>query len=107
MEPGSVSSFNPDTKRVVTHAGMLSAWAIIIHDKNFQGVIRGGQCTNIVYRGNRNDSCKRIIGILGYLFLSRTIINGNGKKIQIWVATINRKGIIESVINCPIVVLFN
>ena len=52
MEPVSVSYFHPATSNVVTHDGMKIVRIIIIMFKNLWGTIRGGQCTNIVYRGN-------------------------------------------------------
>ena len=41
---------------------------------------------------------------IGIFWGEVNIINGNGRDIQIWSNTINWKGIVEGVINCPIVV---
>ena len=105
MEPVSVSYCRPTTERVITCDGMLSVRIVIIQDKNLWGVIRGGQLTNRVSRGNRNVIWKCIRGLSGYFVWAWTIINGNGRFIQIFTNTINRKGIIEAVIYCNISVL--
>ena len=58
----------------------------------FQEVVddrRGGQRTNRVTIGNRNGSYKQIIGIPDFFVLAGTIINGNGRDIQIWATKIN------------------
>ena len=48
----------------------------------------------------------RVLGVYkAILSGGGAIINGNGRNIQIWDATIICKGIIESVINRPIAVL--
>ena len=65
MDPGEVSSFCPDTERVVTHNGMMSVKIIRIQENNLWLVIRGGKYTNIVSRGNINGSWKRVRGIAG------------------------------------------
>ena len=51
----------------------------------------------------KNGSWKGIIGISGSFVWVGTIINGNGRDIQILANTTNWKWIIESVIDCPII----
>ena len=60
MEPGTGYYFPPYMARVVTRDGILSFRVIKIQDNNSWGVRRGGQSTNIFYRGNINDRWKRI-----------------------------------------------
>ena len=105
MDPGSVSSFPPSTSRVVTNDGMVSVRIIIIQKNKLWGVRRGGQINSIVFRGNRNGIWKSIRGILGSYFQAGTIINGNNSYIKSQSNAINWNGIIESVINCPDIVL--
>ena len=107
MEVVTVSSFSPEAERVVTNDGMLSVNLTRIKDKNFWGFRRGGQRTTRVSRSNRNDSWNCIRGIPGYFVWEGDIINGNGRYIQIWANTTNRKRIIESVIKCTIVVIYH
>ena len=95
MEPGAVSSCRPAMAQIVTHDGILSVKIIIIQDKNLWVFRKCEQKTNRVYRGNINVSWKRIICILGSFVWERTIINGNGREIQILANTIKHKGIIE------------
>ena len=66
METGAVYYFPPSTERVVTHDGMASVIIIIIQDNNVWLFRSSAQLTNIVSRGNRNGSWKRIRGIAGY-----------------------------------------
>ena len=89
MEPGPVSSYIPDTERVVTHDGMLSVSIIRIWFKKLWGIGRGGKRTTRVYIRNRNVTRKRIRVIPRPFVWVGTIINGNGKDIQIWATTIN------------------
>ena len=101
MEPGSVSYLPPTTERVFTHDGMASVRIIRIQGKNLWGVIRDGQRTNRVSRGNINDIWKLIRDILGSFVWAGTITNGHGREVQRWNKTFKWKGIIEAIINCP------
>ena len=106
MEPVAVSSFLPAMEMVVTNYGMLSVRINTIYDKRLWGVKIGIQRTNRFYIFYINGVWKWIRGILGYFVQAGTIIYGNGRYIQSWATTINWKGVIKSVIKCPIVVFF-
>ena len=56
MEPGAVSYLCHDTKRFVTHDGMLSVKIIRIQENNLCRLIRGDQLTNRVYKDKINCS---------------------------------------------------
>ena len=84
---------------------MYSVRIITILFNKLWGTGRSGKCTNIVSRGDKNGIWKRIRGIPGSFVWAVTIINRNVREIQICATKINRKGIIELVINCPIIVL--
>ena len=71
------------------------------------GVIIGGQCTNIVYIGNRNGIWKWFRCTIGYFVWAGTIINGHRRYIQIFLNTIIWKRMIEQVIKYPIIVISN
>ena len=103
MEPVAVSSFTPDTAKVVNLYCMVSFRIIIIQDNNFLGVRTGSKFTNIFYIGNINGSWKNIKGIAGSFVRARTIINRYRREIQIWSNTINKKCVVEEVINFPII----
>ena len=66
MEPREVSSSPPANIRVVTRDDIVSVGIIKSYDNNSWGFRRGGQITDIGYRGNRNGSWKRIWGIEGF-----------------------------------------
>ena len=106
MASRSVSIFLRRMARFFSCGGMVSIMILITQENNLLGFRRGSQSTNIVSRGNRNSTWKRISGIAGY-FVWSNIIKRNGSDIQIWTAKINWKGIAESVINCPVVVLYH
>ena len=107
MKHGAVSYLCPSMERLVTHYCTVSVMVIRIWFKNLQLIGRGGKRNNIVYMVNIYGSWKRIRGIMGYFVQVGDIINGNGRDIQIWYTRINWKGIIESVINCYIVLFSN
>ena len=94
IKPGAVSSFCPDTERIVTHNGMVSFMTIIIWFKTLWLIGRGGKRTNRVSRGNINGSFKRIRLILVSFWGAGTIINENERDIQSWGTRINLKGVI-------------
>ena len=89
MEPGAVSYCSSVMARVVTHDGMLSVRIIRTLHKQLWGIRRCIQHTNIVSIGKRNLIWKRIIGIPLSFVQAGTIVNGNGREIQIWATTIN------------------
>ena len=66
-------------------------------------VRRGGQSTNRVPIDNRAGQMEADWGISVYFVLYETIINWHGTDIQSWNITINCKGVVEAVINCPVV----
>ena len=107
MGTGAVSFFHTDMEMVVINGGMLIVRITRIKEKKLWGIRSGGQHTNRVSRGKINGSWKWIRGILVYFGGAGNIINGNGRDIQIWSNTINWKGIIEGVINCPIFLLYH
>ena len=83
---------------------MFSVRIIRIQYKNIWVVIRGGQHTNRVSRGNRNGIWKQIKVISGNFVLVGTISNANGRGVQILANNINWKVIIEDIIKYPIIV---
>ena len=89
MEPLSVSFYHIAMTIIITHDGMLSVRIIRMCFKKSWMIGRGDQRTNRVTIGNRNGSYKRIIGIPDCFVLPGTIINGNGRDIQIWDIKIN------------------
>ena len=99
MEHGIVSSSLPDLESFFTHDGKLSVRIIIIWFKKFWGLGMVVKRNNIVYRGNIPGIWNHIRGIPSSFVWYGTIINGNGRKIQIWDTTINLEGFIEAVIN--------
>ena len=60
MKSVSVYYFCPVMERIVTHDGMASIMIIINWIKMLWVTGRGGQCTKIFSRGNRNGNWKRI-----------------------------------------------
>ena len=67
---------------------------------------RGGKITNRIFRSKRDSRWEQMRGIACYLIRTGSIINGDGRYIQSRDTKISFKGIIEEVINCPVVVLF-
>ena len=86
---------------------MLSFRIIIIWYKKLRVIGRGGQHTNKFSIGNINVISKRIRGIPGSCVRVGTVINGKGREVQIWDTKFNRKGMIESVIKCPVVLFYH
>ena len=56
----------------------------IISRKEIWLIRRDGKSINIIYRGYRDGIWEQIWGILGSLMQARSIINGDGRYIQIW-----------------------
>ena len=75
-------------------------------ENKFWQIRRGGQSTNIFFRGNRDGSWNKIRVITGYFIPAGPIINGNGMVIQSLATKIIWKGIIEAFINCPVVLIY-
>ena len=78
----------------------MSIMIILILFKRLWVIIRGCQCINRFSRGKRNGSWEQIRGIPGYFVREVTMINGNGRKNQIWGTRIK-------FINCPIVLFYH
>ena len=96
--PIAVSYFNPATVRLIHIHGMTMVGIIRRLEKDLWQIIRGGKSTNIVFGGNRYGSWKHIRGTPGSFLWYGSIINSNGRQIQIWATTTIWKGIIEAVI---------
>ena len=82
--PGSVSYFNPDLVSIILLHDMGRVRIIIIFKKESWRIRRGGQITNIVFRGNRNGSWKKIWVIQSFFIRAVSIIYVNGMWIQSW-----------------------
>ena len=100
-----VSSFHPATVRIIFLNFMGRVRIIRRQEKEQWRIKRGGQITNRIFRGNRDCSWEHIWGIAGSFMQVGSFTNGNVGYIQIWATKIIFKGIIESVINCPVVEL--
>ena len=81
---------------------MVSVMIIIIWSQKLWVFGTGGQSNNIFSVSKLNLGFKRIRGKMRYFAQAGTIIDTNGRNNQIWVDRINLKGMIESVIKCPI-----
>ena len=77
MFPTEVSSFFPATARLVFLHNMDK---ISITRRNEMWLIRrGGQSTDIIFRGNIDGIWDQIWGIASSFMRERSIINGNGR----------------------------
>ena len=76
-----------------------------ISRKEIWRISRSGQSTNIIFRGNRDGSWGQIWGLSGSFMRAGSIINGDGRYMQIRATQFICKGIIEAFINCPVFVL--
>ena len=77
--PRAVSSFHPDTVRLVFTHCMGRVRIIRRYEKESWRIIRGVQSTNIIFRGNRDGSWEHIWGIAGSFMRAGSIINGDGR----------------------------
>ena len=102
MFPTTVSSVQPTFQRNGFLHNMDNIRIII--RKDICWIRRGVKSTNIIFRVNRDGIWEQIWGISGYFIRGGSIINGDGRKMHIRAAIISCKGIIESVINRPVVV---
>ena len=91
IEPREVSYFNPATERVVFPDGVFSIVSIRSLENNLWLIRRVSQSTNRFFRGNRDDSWKRIRVIAGSFFRAGTITNGHGRDIRSWATTTSWK----------------
>ena len=99
----SVSNVDPTFER---HIFLHNIESIrIIRRKKIWWFIRVGQITNRTFRGNIDGIWERISGTSGYFMWVGSIINVDGRYMQIWATKISFKGIIEAVLKCPVVVL--
>ena len=105
MFPRAVSYFHPATVRLICIHCMSMVRIIRRQDKESWQISRGVQSTTIFFRSNRDGSWKHIGGITGSFMWAGSIINGNGRQIQIWATKIICKVIIGSVIKRTVVVL--
>ena len=103
MFPTEVSSVDPTFEIHIFLNNMESIR--IIRRKDIWKIRRGGQSNTIIFIGNGDGRWEQIWGISGSFMRARSTINGDGKHMQIWTTIIICKGIIESVINRPIVAL--
>ena len=77
----------------------------IIIRKDIWLIIRGGKSTNTISRGNRDGSWEQIWDISGSFMWAGSIINGDGRYMQILANKFIFKGIIEEFINVPVAVI--
>ena len=98
----TVSAVHPTFQRHIFLHNMESIR--IISMKDIWKIRRGGQSTNRIFIGNRDGSWEQIWSILGSFMWGGSIINGDGRCIHSWDKKIRCKGIIESVINYPVVI---
>ena len=79
MFPRSVSSFHPDTARLIFLHNTAMVGIIRRYYKEFWIIRRGGQSNNRVFRGNRDGIGNYIWGIPGSFMWAGYIISGNGR----------------------------
>ena len=103
MFPKSLSSVDPTFGRHVFIHKMESI-RIIIRKKIWK-IRGGGQSTTMIFRGNRDGRWEHIWCVSGSFMQEGSIINGDGRYKKIWGTKISCKGIIEALINRPVVVL--
>ena len=97
--------FHLDMVRLIFLHGMARVRIIRSQQKELWLIRSGGQSTNKFFIRNIYGSWKHIRGIAGSFIWEGSIINGNGRYIQSQDTTIIWKGIIEAIINRPIVIL--
>ena len=105
MEIITVDSFQFILVTYTSHHDILNLSSVKIRQMNGWLVTRWSQITNRLFGGNINSIRKQIRGIGGFFVPDGTLIYGHGRNNQIWDTTIRCKGIIEAVINYPVILL--
>ena len=77
--PRAASYSHPDTVRLISLYCMVRVRIVKRQEIESFQIRRGGQSTNIIFRGNINGSWKQIWGIAGSFIRAGSIINGNGR----------------------------